>query len=162
MASHRALTVLAVDGLEGNASVRNSLYDVRRGILLSPLDLPYTRPPWGALTAIDLDTGQRAWEVPLGTTSTLAPLGIALPWGTPNLGGAVITRGGLVFIGAAMDNRIRAFSTETGHELWAFDLPAGGQASPMTYTVGNPQLGMGMRKSTVRVSRAELDPRSRS
>jgi quinoprotein glucose dehydrogenase len=124
---------------EGDASVKDSRYDVRREVLLSPLGLPCTRPPWGALTAIDLDEGKRAWEVPLGTTSTLAPFGIALPWGTPNLGGAVLTRGGLVFIGAAMDNRLRAFSTETGQELWAADLPAGGQASPMTYSVGNRQ-----------------------
>lgn len=124
---------------EGDASVVNSRYDVKRGVLLSPLGLPCTPPPWGALTAIDLDTGERAWEVPLGTTSTLAPFGIALPWGTPNLGGAAITGGGLIFIGAAMDNRIRAFSVETGQELWAADLPAGGQASPMTYAVDGRQ-----------------------
>ncbi len=135
----RATDPVKDGGPEGDASVNNSRYAVRRGVLLSPLGLPCTRPPWGALTAIDLDTGHRAWEAPLGTTSTLAPFGVALPWGTPNLGGAVITGGGLIFIGAAMDNRIRAFSIETGQELWAADLPAGGQASPMTFASGNRQ-----------------------
>lgn len=124
---------------EGDAAVLRSRFDVHRKVLLSPLGLPCTRPPWGALTAIDLDTGKRAWEVPLGTTSTLAPFGVALPWGTPNLGGAITTHGGLVFIGAAMDNRIRAFSIDTGAELWAADLPAGGQATPMTYALDGRQ-----------------------
>ncbi len=135
----RTVGVAENGGPEGDAAVLNSRYGVRRAVLLSPLGLPCTRPPWGALTAIDLDTGTRAWEVPLGTTSTLAPFGLALPWGTPNLGGAMITGGGVIFIGAAMDNRVRAFSVETGQELWAADLPAGGQASPMTFAVGGRQ-----------------------
>jgi len=71
--------------------------------------------------------------VPLGTTSDLAPFGIGIPWGTPNMGGAIVTAGGVVFIGAAMDSRLRAFDVRSGEELWSGRLPAGGQATPMTY-----------------------------
>jgi quinoprotein glucose dehydrogenase len=124
---------------EGAAAQLGTPYAVTRQILLSPLGLPCRAPPWGVLAAIDLDTGARAWESPLGSTSTLAPFGIALPWGTPNLGGSIVTGGGLVFVGAAMDSRLRAFDEETGAELWAGDLPAGGQATPMTYAVAGRQ-----------------------
>jgi quinoprotein glucose dehydrogenase len=112
---------------------------VTRGVLLSPLGLPCTRPPWGELTALDLDTGRVAWRKTLGDTAQLAPLGIALPLGTPNLGGPMITGGGLVFISAAMDNRLRAFDLASGAVLWSADLPAGGQASPMSYAIGGRQ-----------------------
>ena len=110
-----------------------------RQALLSPLGLPCNRPPWGALTAVDLKKGRLAWETPLGTTSTLAPLGLASQWGTPGLGRAITTSGGLLFIGAAMDNRLRAFDSRTGEALWSADLPAGGQAKPMTYAAGGRQ-----------------------
>lgn len=123
----------------GVAPAEGSPYGVTRKALLSPLGLPCNRPPWGALTAIDLNEGRRAWEAPLGTTSTLAPLRIALPWGTPNLGGAITTAGGLIFIGAAMDNRLRAFDSRSGEAVWSAELPAGGQATPMTYAIGGRQ-----------------------
>ena len=74
--------------------------------------------------------------MPLGTSRDIAPLPIALRLGTPNLGGPVVTSGGLVFIGAAMDDYLRAFDLETGEELWSGRLPAGGQATPMVYRVG--------------------------
>jgi quinoprotein glucose dehydrogenase len=121
------------------AKVENSPWAVTRRALLSPLGLPCNRPPWGALTAIDLTIGRKAWEVPLGTTSTLAPLGIALQWGTPSLGGAISTAGGLLFVGGAMDNRLRAFDSRSGQALWSAELPAGGQATSMTYAVGGRQ-----------------------
>lgn len=121
------------------APARGSPYGVTRQALLSSLGLPCNRPPWGALTAVDLANARLAWEEPLGTTSTLAPFGLAFNWGTPGLGGAITTNGGLVFIGAAMDNRIRAFNSRTGEALWSADLPAGGQATPMTYAVGGRQ-----------------------
>ena len=121
------------------APAEGSPWGVTRKALLSPLGLPCNRPPWGALTAIDLTRGQRVWEVPLGTTSTLAPFGIALHWGTPGLGGAITTAGGLAFIGAAMDDRLRAFDSRTGAAMWSAELPAGGQATPMTYAVGGRQ-----------------------
>jgi quinoprotein glucose dehydrogenase len=104
--------------------------------LLSPLGLPCTKPPWGTLLAVDTATGQVEWEVPLGTVRDLAPVPLPLTWGTPNLGGPIVTGGGLVFIGAAMDNYLRAFDVETGKELWKGRLPAGGQATPMSYRLG--------------------------
>ncbi|HEY7517749.1 MAG TPA: pyrroloquinoline quinone-dependent dehydrogenase [Methylomirabilota bacterium] len=126
------------------APMRGTPYVIRRRILLSPLGLPCTPPPFGALVAISLVTGQKVWEVPLGTTRDLFASKIWIPvafrWGTPNLGGPVVTGGGLVFIGAAMDNYLRAFDVENGHELWRGRLPAGAQATPMTYRVaGDPR-----------------------
>jgi hypothetical protein len=76
------------------------------------------------------------WEVPLGTVRDLAPVPLPIRWGTPSLGGPIVTQGGLVFIAAAMDNYLRAFDLETGKELWKGRLPAGGQATPMSYRVG--------------------------
>jgi quinoprotein glucose dehydrogenase len=104
--------------------------------LVSPLDLPCTKPPWGTLLAVDPATGEVKWEVPLGTVRDLAPVPLPIKFGTPNLGGPIVTQGGLVFIGAAMDNYLRAFDLETGEELWKGRLPAGGQATPMTYRLG--------------------------
>jgi quinoprotein glucose dehydrogenase len=104
--------------------------------LLSPLGLPCTKPPWGTLLAVDTATGEVKWEVPLGTVRDLAPVPLPIRWGTPNLGGPIVTQGGLVFIGAAMDNYLRAFDLETGKELWRGRLPAGGQATPMSYRLG--------------------------
>jgi len=110
-------------------------YAMRRDFdaLLSPLGLPCNPPPWGTLTAVDLGTGTVRWEVPLGTVRDIAP--VPIPWrlGTPNMGGPIVTAGGLVFIGAAMDNYLRAFDVDNGAELWKGRLPAGGQATPMTY-----------------------------
>ena len=108
-------------------------YGMVRGPLLSPLGVPCNPPPWGALSAVDLTTGEVRWQVPLGTTRDLLPVPIPFAFGTPNLGGPMVTAGGLVFIGAAMDNYLRAFDVESGTELWKGRLPAGGQATPMTY-----------------------------
>jgi quinoprotein glucose dehydrogenase len=110
-------------------------YGMRRVALLSPLGLPCNPPPWGQLHAIDMRTGQVLWEVPLGTTRDLAPGSQLLlhGTGTPNFGGPIATGSGLVFIGAAMDNYLRAFDGRSGKELWRGRLPAGGQATPMTY-----------------------------
>lgn len=107
-------------------------FGVRRDLLMSPLMLPCAPPPWGVIAAVDLDTGAIVWRKRLGTTKDIAG-GLALDLGTPNLGGRIATGGGLVFIGAAMDNYLRAFDIETGAEIWKGRLPAGGQATPMTY-----------------------------
>ena len=104
-----------------------------RAPLLSPLDLPCIKPPWGTLAAVEHATGEVKWEVPLGTVRDIAPLPLPIKYGTPNMGGPILTAGGLVFIGAAMDNYLRAFDVDTGEELWKGRLPAGGQATPMTY-----------------------------
>jgi len=112
-------------------------YGVRREALLSPWGLPCTKPPWGTLTAVDLRTARSLWEVPLGSTEDLAPFFVPTrTLGTPTAGGPILTAGGLIFVGAAMDNYLRAFNVETGREIWKGRLPAGGQATPMTYLAG--------------------------
>ena len=104
-----------------------------REVMLSPLGVPCNNPPWGVLAAIDLKAGKILWESTLGTTEELVPLNIALPTGMPTLGGSLVTAGGVVFIGATMDNYLRAFDAKSGRELWQGRLPAGGFATPMTY-----------------------------
>jgi quinoprotein glucose dehydrogenase len=101
--------------------------------LLSPWGAPCNAPPWGTLVAIDLRHRTRAWEVTLGTTRDLAPFPLWFRLGTPNIGGPVTTASGLTFIGATTDSFLRAFDTATGEELWKGRLPAGAQATPMTF-----------------------------
>ena len=111
-------------------------YGLMREPILSPWFLPCTPPPWGTLSAVSLESGEILWQVPLGTTlPDLIPIPLPIPvgLGLPNLGGPIATAGGLVFIGAAMDGYLRAFDSETGEELWRDRLPAGGNATPMTY-----------------------------
>jgi len=102
-------------------------------VLISPWGIPCNAPPWGALAALDLGAREPRWEVPLGTVRDLAPVPLPLRWGVPNMGGPIVTAGGVVFIGAALDDYLRAFDVETGEELWKGRLPAGGQATPMTF-----------------------------
>jgi len=106
-----------------------------RRTLLSPWGLPCNPPPWGQLHAIDMTSGKILWSVPLGTTEDFVPFSqyILGKTGVPNFGGPISTDSGLVFIAAAMDNYLRAFDARTGAELWKSRLPAGGQATPMTY-----------------------------
>jgi quinoprotein glucose dehydrogenase len=108
-------------------------YGMSRQVLRSPSRLPCNPPPWGALVAVDLSNGTIRWSVPLGTTADLLPNLAPAIRGTPNLGGPIVTAGGLVFVAAAMDDYLRAFDIETGAELWKGRLPAGSQALPMTY-----------------------------
>ncbi len=114
-------------------------YGMGRAVLIAPSGLPCSPPPWGTLVGIDLTTGDLAWEVPLGQVPALAEVPGSEAWGSPNLGGPMVTAGGLVFIGAAMDDYLRAFDVEAGEELWRGRLPAGGQATPMTYEAGGRQ-----------------------
>ena len=93
---------------------------------------PCQKPPWGRLTAIDLDQGEFRWQSVLGVVDELIAKGVP-PTGAPNMGGSIVTAGGLVFIGATNDGRFRAFDKETGKELWAVRLPASAHATPMTY-----------------------------
>ena len=113
------------------ADQQGTPYGMRREVLFSPLGIPCTAPPWGVLSAVDMAVGTIAWQVPLGTTKDYTPIGIK--FGMPNMGGPIVTAGGLIFIAAATDNYLRAFDVDTGEELWRGDLPAGGQATPMTY-----------------------------
>lgn len=103
--------------------------------LLSGLGFPCVAPPWGMLHGIDLKTRKIIWSTKLGTTKDSAPLGISVA-GAYNIGGAATTKGGVTFIGATIDNYLRAFDTQTGKELWKGRLPAGPQAGAMTYTSG--------------------------
>ena len=93
---------------------------------------PCQKPPWGSLTAIDLNTGAFRWRVTLGEFDELTARGVPQT-GAPNLGGPIVTAGGLVFIAATNDRRFRAFDKDTGVTLWETKLPASGMASPMTY-----------------------------
>ena len=119
--------------------MRGAPYGMIREVLMSPLGLPCNKPPWGKLSAIDIESGKVAWETVLGNTRKLAPMGLALDLGTPTFGGPLVTDGGLVFIGSTMDNLLRAFDADTGQVLWAGELPYGGHATPMTYAVGGRQ-----------------------
>jgi quinoprotein glucose dehydrogenase len=103
-----------------------------------PEGFPANRRPWGTLTAIDLNQGEIAWQVPLGTYPALERRGLP-PTGTFNIGGPIVTRGGLVFIGATMDERFRAFDSSNGRMLWEFQMDAGGYATPATFEVGGRQ-----------------------
>ena len=112
-------------------------YGVRSEPLLSPWGLPCTPPPWGTLVSVDLRRNRIVWQVPLGSTEGIGPwFAPTRDFGTPHMGGPIATAGELVFVAAAMDSYFRAFDLETGRELWKYRLPAGGQATPMTYRAG--------------------------
>ena len=109
--------------------MRGTPYVLERSLLFAPGPVPCTPPPFGELVGVNLRTGTIAWRVPLGTLSPGGPPGL----GSPNLGGAITTAGGLTFIAATIDRTFRAYETRTGRELWSATLPAGAKATPMTY-----------------------------
>lgn len=103
-----------------------------------PEGYPAVKPPWGTLNAINLNTGEYEWRVPLGEFPELTARGIA-PTGTENYGGPVVTAGGVLFIAATKDEMFRVFESKTGRLLWQIRLPAGGYATPATYAVKGQQ-----------------------
>jgi quinoprotein glucose dehydrogenase len=105
---------------------------------LSPEGYPAIKPPWGTITAIDLNTGEHVWKTTLGEYPELKAKGIPST-GTENYGGSIVTAGGLLFIAAARDEKIRAFNKKTGQLLWEHDLPAAGFATPAMYQVNGRQ-----------------------
>ena len=109
-------------------------FGMQRGLVLSPLGVPCTRPPWGTISAVDLDTGEVRWQHPFGTQPT-GFLGLNAPasWGAPNLGGPLVTGSGLVFIGATPDGMFRALNLQTGNIVWQHALPYPGVATPMSF-----------------------------
>ncbi|RMF97763.1 MAG: pyrroloquinoline quinone-dependent dehydrogenase [Gammaproteobacteria bacterium] len=120
--------------------LRGTPWWVRVRPFLSPLGVPCTPPPWGTLTAIDMASGKQRWQRELGQARGF---GLTLPaatgWGSPSLGGPLVTAGGLVFIAAGMDGHFRALDIVDGRELWHKPLPAPGMAVPMTYMAGGRQ-----------------------
>lgn len=114
-------------------------YIMRRRILISPSGMPCTPPPFGTLVAVDLDSGEHLWQVPLGSLERVVPPDTELPpdWGSVNLGGPIATAGDVVFIGAALDRALKAYDIETGRELWRGPLPESGKATPMTYQLAS-------------------------
>ena len=105
---------------------------------LSPEGFPAIRPPWGSLTAINLNSGEAVWKTPLGEYPELKAKGIP-PTGTENYGGSVVTAGGLLFIAAASDGKIRAFNKYNGKLLWEYQLPVPGFATPAMYELNGKQ-----------------------
>jgi len=121
--------------------MRGTPFWMRRTILRGPSGLPCSPPPFGSLVAVDLKTGSKLWDVPLGAFTRLLPPEAAAQvkpeWGSVNLGGPIITAGGVVFIGAALDRWLHAFDIETGKELWKGPLPESGKATPMSYRLAS-------------------------
>jgi quinoprotein glucose dehydrogenase len=109
-------------------------YGMRRMVFKSTLGIPCVKPPWSTLSAVDMQHGTIRWQIPLGVTPF-----IHLNLGMPSIGGPIISAAGLIFIAASMDDRLRAFDLENGRLLWEEKLPAGGQATPMTYSVAGRQ-----------------------
>lgn len=108
-------------------------YAVKLAAFLSPLGLPCQQPPWGYVAGIDLTTGTVAWQHKNGTVIDSSPLPLPFAMGVPSLGGPIMTAGGLAFLSGTLDNFVRAYDVSTGQQLWESRLPAGGQATPMTY-----------------------------
>lgn len=109
-------------------------FAVQMGPFLSILGLPCQAPPWGGLAAADLRTGELIWRHRNGTVRDQTPV-VPIPFkmGTPSLGGPLVTAGGVFFYSGTLDNYLRAYDVTTGEQLWQARLPAGGQATPMTY-----------------------------
>jgi quinoprotein glucose dehydrogenase len=114
-------------------------FGVTLNAFMSPVGLPCKQPAWGYIAAIDLKTNQIIWKKRLGTTRDSAPVPLPFKLGMPMLGGPMVTAGGVAFIGATADNYLRAFDVNNGNEIWRARLPAGGQATPMTYAVNGRQ-----------------------
>ncbi len=125
------------DGARGSEQGLNrnegAPYAVVMGPFLSPLGIPCQAPPWGYVAGADLRTGKIVYKHRNGTVRDMTPLPLPFKVGVPGIGGPMITAGGVVFLGAAVDNYLRAYDVTSGKELWRARLPAGGQATPMSF-----------------------------
>jgi quinoprotein glucose dehydrogenase len=108
-------------------------YAVYMGPFLGPLGIPCQAPPWGYVAGVDLQQGKIVYRHNNGTVYDMTPLPLPFKLGVPGIGGPLLTRGGVAFLAAAVDNYLRAYDVTDGHQLWRARLPAGGQATPMTY-----------------------------
>ncbi|RBO84797.1 glucose/quinate/shikimate family membrane-bound PQQ-dependent dehydrogenase [Marinomonas aquiplantarum] len=120
-------------GEQGVNSNEGANYAVELKPFLSPIGVPCQQPPWGYVAGVDLKTGQTAWQHKNGTIEDMTPFKLPIKMGVPGIGGPIITEGGVVFMAATVDDYLRAYDMSTGEELWKARLPAGGQATPMTY-----------------------------
>ncbi len=122
-------------------TMQGTPYTLAVGPLLSPLGMPCTAPPWGRLVAVDLARGRIDWDVPLGSVHEMGPFPLPwhIHWGTPNLGGGLVTEGGVFFIAATMDRQFRAFDVRDGRQLWTYTLPVDATATPMSYALHGRQ-----------------------
>jgi len=121
------------DGKPGLNENYGAPYAVSLKPFLSPLGLPCQQPPWGYVAGLDLRSGKVAWKHRNGTVRDLAPLPLPFKMGVPDLGGPIVTAGGVAFMSGTLDNSVRAYHVTSGELLWEHRLPAGGQATPMTY-----------------------------
>jgi quinoprotein glucose dehydrogenase len=121
------------------AIIQGTDYAIVQRVFLSSMFNPCTPPPWSSLVAVDIARGEIAWDVTLGTIEHMAPIPIPLKWGSPNAGGPIITAGGLVFIGATADHKLRAFDIDNGDEIWSIETPSASHATPMTYEIDGRQ-----------------------
>ncbi|MCA0911666.1 MULTISPECIES: glucose/quinate/shikimate family membrane-bound PQQ-dependent dehydrogenase [Marinobacter] len=108
-------------------------YAVEMKPFLSPMGIPCQQPPWGYVAGADLRTGEVVWKRKNGTIYDMTPLPLPIEMGVPGIGGPIITAGGVAFMAASVDDYLRAYDLTTGKQLWEARLPAGGQATPMTY-----------------------------
>jgi quinoprotein glucose dehydrogenase len=114
-------------------------YALEQGPLMSFFFAPCTAPPWNMLVAVDMAVGEIKWKVPFGVLDKLMPVPVPLNWGTPSAGGPIVTAGGLIFIGATSDSRVRAYDIDTGEELWQDRMPTSAMSTPMTYEANGRQ-----------------------
>lgn len=122
-----------------NTLMRGTGWAISREPFLGPIGLPCVKPPYGELIALDLAAGKIAWRTPLGSLDELAPGAGKIVKGSIILGGPIVTAAGLVFQGGTMDRTFRAYSAETGQQLWSAELPASAHATPMTYEIAGKQ-----------------------
>ena len=120
-------------GEQGVNANKGADYAVELGPFLSPLGIPCQQPPWGTIAGADLATGEIAYQRKNGTVQDLSPIPLKFELGVPGIGGPIITKGGLAFLSAATENNFRAYDLKNGDVLWNVRIPAGGQATPMTY-----------------------------
>jgi len=130
-----------IEGYDWRMVMNGTPWVMETGMVVSPFGVPCSPPPWGELAELDLATGVWRWRVPLGSIHELGPLPlpVEIPLGTPNLGGGLVTRSGLFFIGATLDRSLRAFDVDTGAVLWRARLPADAHATPVSYVAGGRQ-----------------------
>jgi quinoprotein glucose dehydrogenase len=117
-------------GLNPNAGAPFAVY---LNPFLSKLGLPCQAPPWGYVAGMDLATGKVAWKHKNGTIVDQSPIPLPFKLGVPSLGGPMTTAGGVAFMSSALDDFVRAYDVTSGRQLWEDRLPAGGQATPMSY-----------------------------